>query len=255
MLPYPWTGRLASAALCCMAPLAAWSQASPYALSVFQTVTYQPNVFQVPDGQARTRDFISSTGVNFGVTREFDGLTAFANGNAQANVYQDSKALNNPSYGINLGLTSTVERLSSTLRYAASQNIGDYGTPGVQPTTERNLQTNQEAALALRYRMTPRTNLVGGLGYQSLAFSASAFDAQENSSAVATIDVTHQLNPELTLGAGVRYSNGVTPRYAAGPTPGSFIADRFDGRYLDPRRRRPEAPQAPGRRTSASSCS
>ncbi|HRI19133.1 MAG TPA: MtrB/PioB family outer membrane beta-barrel protein, partial [Burkholderiaceae bacterium] len=127
----------------------------------------------------------------------------------------------------------SAERLSGTLRYSASQTLGDYGTPGVAPTTERNLQTNQEAALALRYRLTPRTNLVGGIGYQGVAFSASAFDAQESSSGVATIDLTHQLNPEMTVGGGIRYSNGVTPRYATGPTPGSYIADRFDGNYLD----------------------
>ncbi len=226
--------RLVTAGVALAATSCAWSQqVGPYSLSVFQTVSYQPNVFQAANGDDRTSDFISSTGVNFGITQALDSLNLFANGNVQANVYQDTKVLNNPSYGINLGATSTVERLSSTIRYSASQSLGDYGTPGAGATTERNLQTNQEAALALRYRMTPRTNLIGGLGWQSLAYSAEAFDSQESTSAVATMDVTHQLSPEFSAGMGLRYSNGSTPNYATGATPGSFVADRFDGEYLD----------------------
>jgi hypothetical protein len=234
MTPFDWTVRLLAAASALAGTSATWSQqASPYSLGVYQTVSYQPNVFQAANGDDRTSDFISSTGVNFGVTQRLDSLSVFANGNVQANLYQDTKDLNSPSYGVNLGATSTTERLGATLRYSASQSLGDYGTPGVAATTERNLQTNQEAAVALRYRLTPRTNLVAGVGWQSLTYSASAFDAQENSSEVATLDLTHRLNPELRAGLGVRYSSGRTPRYASGPTPGSYIADRFDGQYID----------------------
>ena len=190
------SARLLTAGLALAGTGCAWSQERvPYSLSIYQSVSYQPNVFQVANGDARTSDFISSTGVNFGVRQELDGFNVFANGNVQANVYQDTKSLNNPSFNVNLGASSTTERLSSTIRYSASQSLGDYGTPGVAATTERNLQTNQEAGVEFRYRITPRTNLVAGAGYQSLTYSASAFDAQESSSGVATIDLTHDLNP------------------------------------------------------------
>jgi hypothetical protein len=211
-----------------------WSQqASPYSLELFQTITYQPNIYQVADGEARTSDWISSTGVSFGVTQTLDAFSVFANGNVQANLYQDNHVLNNPGFGINLGASTTVDRLSSTIRYSASQSLGDYGTPGAAATTERNLQTNQEAALALRYRLTPRTSLVGGLGWQSLTYSADAFNSQESSSTGATLDMLHQLTSEFSAGLGLRYSNGSTPNYAIGATPGSYVADRFDGEYLD----------------------
>ncbi len=234
MKPFEWSARLLIAGTALATAGAACSQqVSPWSLSVFQAFSYQPNVFQAANGGTRTSDFISSTGANFGITKDLDSFSLFANGNVQANVYQDNKALNNPSYGVNLGANSTSERLGATVRYSASQSLGDYGTPGVAATTERNLQTNQEAGLALRYRLTPRTNLVGGVGWQSLAYSAQAFNAQENSSEVATLDLTHRLTPAFSAGLGVRYSNGRTPKYATGATPGSFIADDFDGQYLD----------------------
>lgn len=231
---FEWSARLLTAGIALAGPGAAWSQqASPYSLGVYETVSYQPNVYQAANGDARTSDFISSTGLNFGINQPFDGFSMYANGNVQANVYQDTKSLNNPSFGVNLGATSTAERLGGTIRYSASQSLGDYGTPGAAATTERNTQTNQEAGILLRYRLTPRTNLVGGIGWQSLAYSAAAFDSQENSSEVATLDLTHRLTPDFSAGFGLRYSNGVTPHYATGSTPGSFIADRFDGEYID----------------------
>ena len=229
-----WSARLLAAGIALTGPGVAWSQhASPYSLGVYETVSYQPNVYQAANGDARTSDFISSTGLNFGVNQPFDGFSVYANGNVQANVYQDTKSLNNPSFAVNLGATSTAERLGATIRYSASQSLGDYGTPGAAATTERNTQTNQEAGVLLRYRLTPRTNLVGGIGWQSLAYSAAAFNAQENSSEVATLDLTHRLTPDFSAGLGLRYSNGVTPNYAAGSTPGSYISDRFDGEYID----------------------
>jgi hypothetical protein len=234
MKHFEWSARILTAGIALAGTTSVWSQSvSPYTLGVYETISYQPNVYQAANGDSRTSDVISSTGVNFGIAQALDGFSVFANGNVQANVYQDTKSLNNPSFGVNLGASSTTERLGGTIRYSASQSLGDYGTPGVTATTERNLQTNQEAGLALRYRLTPRTNLVAGIGWQSLAYSASAFDAQESSSEVATLDLTHQLTPEFRAGFGARYSNGSTPKYATGSTPGSFIADRFDSQYID----------------------
>lgn len=209
------------------------AESGPYTLSAYQSITYQPNVFQAGNGGDRTGDIISGTGIDFGFSTRVDATRLFANGNLQGNLYQETTSLNNASFGLNLGATSTGDRLSSTIRYAASQQLGNYGTPGVAATTDKNLQTNQDAGLALRYRLSPRSNLVGGLGYQSVRYSAAAFDSQETSSGVGSVDVTHKFAPDFTGGLGLRYSAGVTPYYAPGTTPGSFISDRFDGQYVD----------------------
>lgn len=228
-----WPARLLVAGSAIAGTHSAWSESGPYALSVFQTVSYQPNVFQAENGATRTSDLISSTGLAFGVKPTFDNVKLFANGTVQGNIYQDTKDLNNTSYGLSLGAESSGERLAGTIRYSINQTLGNYGTPGVASTTERNLQNTQEATLALRYRMTPRTNLVGGFGYQSLSYSAAAFDGQENSSGTAFVEITHRLNPELTAGGGLRVASGRTPKYSIDPATGGFVADNFDGEYLD----------------------
>lgn len=233
MQPRARSVRVVMAGVALAAAGSARAETSPYSLGVYQSVSYQPNVFQAPNGQDRTSDLISGTGVNFGLTTAPEAVRLYVNGNVQANIYQDTKSLNNQSYGLSAGVDAKGERFGATLRVAASQSLGNYGTPGVAPTTEKNLQTNQDVGVAAQYRLAPRTSVAGGVGYQSLGYSAANFAAQENSSGVAFLELTHRLNPEFTAGGGLRYASGRTPNYPQTTAPGGVAVDTFNGRYLD----------------------
>lgn len=210
-----------------------YGQADPYSLGISQTVSYQSNVFLVPNGEPKINDFIASTGLTMGVNQVTDIHRYFLNFNAQSNTYQDTKVLNNPTYTLNAGIESNAERWVTILGVSANQQLGDYATPNVAQITEKNIQNTEEVGLSLRYASTPRVGLGGGVAYQWSSFSAAAFESQESSQGAAFLAITYQVNPVLQLGVGPRWTKGSSPKYETVETTGAFIPDDFDGRYVD----------------------
>lgn len=188
-----------------------WAQASPYSLSVSQGFSRDSNLFGVDDAAAAVSDTVSTTSLLAGIDQPFGRQRFYANGSVRYNKYQDTSALDNTGYGLTTGLDwSTIEQLSGTLRYNLNTSLADYASPDAPQITTRNEQKSQQLGATVRYGITARVALEGGLEHRKVDFS-DAQDARGYSQNVANAGVKYGVSGLLTVGAGLRITKGDTP--------------------------------------------
>ncbi len=184
------------------------NEANPYYIGASQAFTHDSNLFRVADGTPATSDTYSSTGVLAGVNQPFGRQRFFADVNVQENRFRDTDRLNNTSYGVATGLDlSTIERLSGTLRYSRNESLADYSTIGAPQLTSKNIENTEQYGATVRYGITARTALVGGLQHREVAFSSAAFADREYKQNAANFGVSYGASGLLTLGTGVRHTS------------------------------------------------
>lgn len=193
---------------CAAAP--AWAQddsADPYYIGVSTAYTQDSNLFKASDGAARVRDSYTSTGLLAGVDQPFGRQRFFANGNVRENRFNDTKRLNNTSYGLNVGLDwSTIERISGAVSYARNESLVDYASLNLlqEVVTAKNIQDTEQFSASVRYGITARVGLVGGYQKRDVRLSAPEFADRQYDQNVANLGVTYGASGLLTLGTGVR---------------------------------------------------
>ena len=217
-----------AAGLALLCGTTAWAQSSPFVIGASETITHDSNVTRLPDDTSAVTqfpkgktDWIARTALFGGIDQPFGRQRAFGNLSVQDNHYRYND-YDNISYGLATGLIwSTIERVSGTVRFSSNRTLanfdrGNSASPDIQKNIE---QTNQLSATASVGGVTDVT-FDGGFRYQTQRFSRVGNKLTQTQYSVGA---RHRLGGELTLGAGLRFTNGRYPD----------IADSFNGRNLD----------------------
>jgi hypothetical protein len=223
-----------------LAAVGARAETSPWYIGASQGFTHHSNVFASVNNPRS--DTISSTGVLGGLDLQLGRQHLYANGNAQANRYQNASELNNVSYGFTGGLDwQTIERLSGSLQVAANRALVNYAD--VQfPTGIRDVQTTQAALATIRYGITPSLAVDASAAHRTVDFSAVE-DTRDFRQNTASLGLRWGGTGLLTLGAGVRLTKNdfptalvVAPVVQPPPAPilpGVYAPDKADRKDVD----------------------
>ena len=233
--------RIERLGLCVMAawlwPTAASAMLEPYFVGAGQGFTADNNLYRVPDGQARTRDLVSSSSVFAGFDQPLSRWKLAANASLRSSRYRNETTLDNEGYATQIKLEgATVEHLSGELDYTRSRNLLGFGTATEAAQRLRNLETAQQlvarAQLGLSAGAVSPLSATATLSHRSLDYSAPAYASQQNVQDVAGAGLTWQPGEVLQLGLGLRRTHG---RYPQGTqsAPGRFEAESFDRHDID----------------------
>jgi hypothetical protein len=210
------------------------AQVSPYYIGAAQAFSHDSNVFRAADGNPEASDVWSTTSLLLGIDQPIGRQRVFADADIQYNKYQDLDQLDGTGYRLGLGLDwATVERLSGTLRFNASETLAAYGSADTLPTTEKNTERSQEALASVRLGGTAaRFNLEGTFSHRELNYSLDSWDRYEYRRDTLGLGLIYRPSGALTLGAGARYTQGTFPRFARDAS-GAYIADDYDRNDID----------------------
>jgi hypothetical protein len=210
------------------------AQVSPYYIGAAQAFSHDSNIFRVADGNPRISDVWSTTSLLAGIDQPIGRQRVYADANIAYNKYQDLDQLDGTGYIVGLGLDwATVERLSGTLKFNASEALADYGSADTPATTEKNIERSQEALASVRLGgAASRFNLEGTLSHRELNYSLDSWDRYEYRRDTVGLGVIYRPSGALTLGVGARYTRGTFPRFTKDPS-GAYIADDYDRNDVD----------------------
>ncbi|KQW66872.1 hypothetical protein ASC67_13100 [Methylibium sp. Root1272] len=158
----------------------------------------------------------------------------FANAALGRNIFRDNSQLNNTAYDLDAGLDwATIDKLSGTLSYATKRNLARYGVDdGPTLTTEKNEERSQQLLARIQYGMASLMSLEGTAIHRELDYSAASYAFKELKQDSLGLRVLYRPSGLLTLGAGVRGTDGRYP-FAIQTAPGVFEEDAFDRRDFD----------------------
>jgi hypothetical protein len=210
------------------------AQVSPYYIGASQAFSHDSNVFRVADGFPKASDVWSTTSLLVGIDQPISRQRIYADANIAYNKYQDLDQLDGSGYRLGLGLDwATVERLSGTLKFNASEALADYGAADTPSTTEKNTERSQEALASVRLGgAAARFNLEGTFSHRELNYSLDSWDRYEYRRDTVGLGLIYRPSGALTLGAGARYTKGTFPRFAQDAS-GAYIADDYDRNDID----------------------
>lgn len=211
----------------------AQAAANPYYIGASQEFVRESNVFRTA---SRVSDTVSSTGLQAGIDQPFGRQRFYADVSVLANRHENYSELNNVSHTENLGLDwSSMERLSGSLRYMSRQNLADFGLTG--GSTAKNIERTQQATALARYGVAARLGLEGSVEHRSVKFSNTDFNSGEYSQNSASAGIRWGAAGLLTLGTGLRVTQGDYPHYKDPFDPLGSLApetpDRLKRRDLD----------------------
>jgi hypothetical protein len=199
----------ATAAALLLAPDARAEQKAWY-IGVNQSFTHNTNVFRRND--TVEADNISSTGVLGGLHFEPGRQRIHLDASAQNNRFSKLSQLDNTSYSLSSGLDwQTVEHLSGSVQYNASQNLGDYSVPGTPEV--KNVQSLKQFSASARYGFTGVLGLEGGVQHRTIDYSfTTERNTREN---VANLGLRWGGGGPFSLGVAGRVTHGDSPNYRA----------------------------------------
>jgi hypothetical protein len=211
------------------------AQVSPYYIGAAQAFSHDTNIFRTADGNPRTSDVWSTTSLLMGIDQPIGRQRVYADANIGYNKYQDLDQLDGASYRVGLGLDwATVERLSGTLKFIASEVLANYGAADTPQTTEQNMERSQEALASIRLGGTEaRFNLEGTFSHRELNYSLDSWDRNEYRRDTVGLGVIYRPSGALTLGAGARHTRGTFPHFTKDDISGAYIADDYDRNDVD----------------------
>lgn len=209
------------------------AQERPFAFGIDQTFTHEANLYRAADGQPTTSDIYSSTGVLGEVVLPLGRQRLYANGNLRENRFRRISALDNTSYGIDLGINwATAGRLSGKVNYALAENLAPFGIDNATRTTEKNVLQNRQLNAIARMGLVTQISLEASAQHRSLEYSAPQYAALNYDQNQGALGLRYAPDPSLTLGIGVRHARGRYPQFRL-VAPGVYTADRYERDDVD----------------------
>jgi hypothetical protein len=218
------------ACACALAAGHAAAQSNPFYFRASETLTYDSNVFRVPESQGRSRDGISSTNLTAGIDQPYGRQRWLASAGLTANVYKNQDLLNNTGYDLLLGLDwSALSRWSGDVRIESTQQLADFENYGAQFNVDRrkNLERDNTVNLRAQYGLAALWVLEGSLAHRDVNFSDNAFDDREYRQDQVGFGAAYQPSDLLRLGLAARYTDGRYPQ-GTGTGPDKFKRDDID---------------------------
>ena len=221
--------RLLASGLPLLACAAAWGDTSPYVIGVSETFSHDSNFVRLPDGAnapaslKAKADWIATTALFGGIDLPVGRQRFYANANIRDNRYRFNSTYNNQGFGLAGGFDwATVERLSGSLSLNSNRNLAsfDRANGNNAPNIAKNIEQTDYVSATARIGVVTSLTLEAGLSHQKQRFSEFGARLQQS---VASLGVRKRLGGALTVGAGLRLTNGRYPDYA----------DSFKGRDID----------------------
>ncbi|MGA0609831.1 hypothetical protein [Caldimonas sp. KR1-144] len=216
-----------------VAALAAWSGAaraqnlppplqpgpessSPYYLRVSETLTYDSNVFRVPESLGERRDGISSTALTAGLDQHLGRQRLLGIATVRGNVFKNNDQLNNTGYDLGAQLNwEAASRWAGDARVNFSQTLArfeDYGSQ-TQVTSGKNQEKVALAALRAQYGLFSLWSIEGTYNHFDINYSADTFANRERTSDQAGLGVKFRPSGLWTFGLNWRETRGEYPQY------------------------------------------
>ena len=207
----------------------AWAETSPYTLGASETYTHDSNFVHLADGaslpaslQART-DWIATTTLFGSVDQTIGRQRLYANANVRDNRYRYNRLYDNQGFGLAAGLDwATVERVSGNLGLSSNRLLAsfDRGNGNNAPNVAKNIEQTDQFSASARVGVVTDVTLEAGYSQQRQRFSEVGARLEQS---ITSLSVRERFGGALTLGAGLRLTDGRYPDYN----------DSFHGRDLD----------------------
>ena len=207
----------------------AWADTSPYTLGASETYAHDSNFVHLADGaslpaslQAPT-DWIATTTLFGSIDQTIGRQRFYANANVRDNRYRYNSLYDNRGYGLAAGLDwATVERVSGNLGLSSNRTLAsfDRGNGNNAPDIAKNIEQTDQFSASVRVGVVTDVTLEAGYSQQRQRFSEVGARLTQS---VTNLGVRERFGGTLTLGAGLRLTDGRYPDYN----------DSFHGRDID----------------------
>ncbi len=217
-----------AAGIALLASGAAWGQSSPYTIGASETISHDSNVVRLPNDTTQVSqrpkavtDWIATTALFGGIDQPFGRQRAYGNLSVRDNNYRYND-YDNVAYGLATGLIwSTIDRVSGTVRFNANRTLANFDRGNsAAPVVDKNIEQTQQFDATVSVGGVTDLTFDGGYQHQSQRFTAVGNRLTQDQ---VSLGARHRLAGELTLGAGLRFTNGRYPD----------LDDSFHGRSLD----------------------
>lgn len=220
--------RLGVVALAALAAGQAAAETSPFIFRVSEQLTYDSNIFRTQDNEKR--DLYSTTALTAAIDQPYGRQRYLASATVNGQVFKNQDQLNNVGYELQAGMDwEAASRLSGDLRVMSTRSLVSYANYNQgQTDREKVMQTTNTANFRARYGLAAPFAVEGTLAYRSIGMSGEQLDNQEVRNGTAGAAVIYQPSDLLSLGLGVRYSDGKYPYYTADRAPDPYTRTDID---------------------------
>jgi hypothetical protein len=206
---------------------------SPYYFGASQAFTRESNVFRVPTGQPESSDTYSTTSLLAGIDQPIGRQRLFGDAAVRYNSYRENSQLDHTAYSADLGIDwETVQALSGRVAYTIKEGLARYGADQGPLLTTKNLERGQQFSARGQYGAVSTLSLDASYVHRRLDYSAPEFAFQEFSQDAVRLGLLYRPGGLLTLGIGVRHTEGEYP-FAIVPSTGATQADEFSRNDID----------------------
>ncbi|MGE5117895.1 MAG: hypothetical protein ACM3N6_15535 [Betaproteobacteria bacterium] len=226
----PLTRTLVAGA-CALLACAAQAQSSPFYFRASETLTYDSNVFRVPEVLGRSRDGISSTNLTVGLDQPYGRQRWLASAGVTYNKFKNQDQLDNTGYDLLLGLDwSALSRWSGDVRLESTQQLANFENYGAQATVDiaKNLERANSLDLRAQYGGQSLWVLEGTFAHRDVNYSDALFDSREYRFDQVGLGAAYQPSDLLRLGLAARYTDGNYPHGGAAGGEDKFRRDDVD---------------------------
>ena len=202
----------AAAGVLLLLPLVAVAQMAPYAVGVTQSVSREDNLFKSVAG-SEVGDWVSSTSLIGEYVQQIGRQKVFAAATVSVLRYRNNDQLNANVYRLESKVDwSTVGLLTGTAGGDVSLKPYEYGQAGELPIDNRNLERNEHLFLTAKLGGITELTFLGGLDLLNRSYSNPLFDSAELRQLAVDLGAQYQPNPDLTMGAKLRRTEGRQPK-------------------------------------------
>jgi hypothetical protein len=223
------------AAACALVACGAQAQSNPFYFRASETLSYDSNLFRVPDkallpAGIHGRDGISSTELTVGLDQPYGRQRWLASAGVNANVFKNNDQLNNTGYDLLLGLDwQALSRWAGDVRLTSSQQLASFENYGAQfvANTDKNMEQVNTLSARAQYGLVSLWSLEGTFVHRDVNFSNDSFTDREYRQDQLGFGVNYRPSDLLRLGAAVRHTDGQYP-HATTTGPDKYKRDDVD---------------------------
>lgn len=199
-------------------PAAAWAEASPYALTVSQSVRHDSNLLRLtgqqtpPVGLSRA-DTVATTSLVGSLDQPIGRQRLLAMADLDLNRYSKNSSYNDLGYALMVGADwDTINRLSGQLRASAERvTRPDLRDQGNGVVTTDNAQSTRRLSANVVYGGRARLALEAGVAHRQLRYSAGSSRFRHLDEDTLHAAVRHQFSAGLNAGALLRHTRSSYP--------------------------------------------
>lgn len=196
----------------------AQAQRSPYFLRASQTISYDSNLFRVPDALGTESDLISTTALTVGIDQPIGRQRVQASLGVNGTAYRDNSALNGFGYDLDVLLDwEAAARWSGNARLSASQRQAGFESYGglAGANTGRNQERARSLDLLARYGGASVLTLEAIANLTDISYSSTGFASRERESQMLGAGLRWRPRGAWTFGLVARRTDGEYPRFSA----------------------------------------